>query len=143
MWHLFHIRFALSFGLDALKNREAVTQLHREGILFSVTPMENVEDPTGPPPNIAFLEILAEFTNKLLKQDKKVVLAYLDKRITTSMPSSHGEDWQPLMMYRNSLMHGEGELPTMTSKRPYTRKRRAGEDEDEADDDEGSEYQHH
>ena len=24
-------RFALSFGLDALKNREAVTALHREG----------------------------------------------------------------------------------------------------------------
>ena len=26
-------RFALSFGLDALKNREAVTALHREGNL--------------------------------------------------------------------------------------------------------------
>ena len=61
-------RFALSFGLDALKNREAVTQLHREGILFSVTPMENPDDPTGPPPNLPFLEIVTEFTNKLLKQ---------------------------------------------------------------------------
>lgn len=80
-------RFALSFGLDALKNREAVTQLHREGILFSVNPMENPNDPTGPPPNIAFLEIVTEFTNKLLKQDKKVVLQYLDKRISSAMPS--------------------------------------------------------
>ena len=80
-------RFALSFGLDALKNREAVTQLHREAILFSVTPMENPNDPTGPPPNLAFLEIAAEFTNKLLKQDKKVVLSYLDKRISEGMPS--------------------------------------------------------
>lgn len=25
-------RFALSFGLDALKNREAVTSLHQEGL---------------------------------------------------------------------------------------------------------------
>ena len=40
-------------------------------------------------------------------QDKKVVMGYLDKRITTAMPSSHGEDWQPLMLYRNSLMHGK------------------------------------
>ena len=80
-------RFALSFGLDALKNREAVTELHREGILFSVTPIENPNDPTGPPPNIAFLEIVTEFTNKFLKQDKKVVLNYLDKRISSAMPS--------------------------------------------------------
>lgn len=66
-------RFALSFGLDAVKNREAITALHREGILFSVNPLENSEDPTGPPPNLPFLEILTEFTNKLLKQDKRVV----------------------------------------------------------------------
>jgi cohesin complex subunit SA-1/2 len=69
-------RFALSFGLDAVKNREAITALHREGILFSVNPLENSEDPTGPPPNLPFLEILTEFTNKLLKQDKRVVYVY-------------------------------------------------------------------
>ena len=65
-------RFALSFGLDALKNREAVTSLHREGILVAATPLENPLDAAGAPPNLAFLEILTEFTNKLLKQDKKV-----------------------------------------------------------------------
>ena len=43
---------------------------------------------------------------------------------------SHGEDWQPLHLYRNSLVHGEGELPTVTSKRPYMRKRKAGDDDD-------------
>lgn len=128
-------RFALSFGLDALKNREAVTQLHREGILVAVNPMENPEDPTAAPPNLPFLEILTEFTNKLLKQDKKVVLSYLDKRIASATPSSHGEDWQPLLMYRNSLVHGEGELPTVTSKRPYTRKRKIDDDGDDDDDD--------
>jgi len=64
-----------------------VTQLHREGILFAVNPQENPDDPAGPPPNLPFLEILSEFTNKLLKQDKKVVLDYLDKRIGSGMPS--------------------------------------------------------
>jgi len=130
-------RFALSFGLDALRNREAVTQLHREAILFALTPLENPDDPAGSPPNVAFLEIASEFTNKLLKQDKKVVLGYLDKRVSSaaSVPSSHGEDWQPLHMYRNSLISGEGELPAAVSKRPYTRvrKRKAGEDDDEED----------
>lgn len=67
-------RFALSFGLDAIKNREAITALHREGILFAVERAESVEDPTGPPHNLPFLEILTEFTNKLLKQDKRIVL---------------------------------------------------------------------
>ena len=80
-------RFALSFGLDALKNREAVTALHREGILLACNPLENPADPTGPPPNLSFLEILTEFSNKLLKQDKKVVLNYLDKRIEGATPS--------------------------------------------------------
>jgi cohesin complex subunit SA-1/2 len=49
-----------------------VTSLHREGILVAATPLDNPQDPAGAPPNIAFLEILTEFTNKLLKQDKKV-----------------------------------------------------------------------
>merc|ERR1712020_203970 len=124
-------RFALSFGLDALKNREAVAQLHREGILLAVNPLENPDDPTAPPPNLPFLEILTEFTNKLLKQDKKVVLNYLDQRIGDAMPPSCGEDWQPLLMYRNSLVHGKGEMPAITAKRPHAGKRGAGDDEEE------------
>lgn len=124
-------RFALSFGLDAVKNREAITALHREGILFSVDPLENVEDPTGPPPNLPFLEILTEFTNKLLKQDKRVVLNFLDRRIATGMPSSRGEDWQPLLMYRNSLVHGETDQPLVTSKRAYGRKKKENLEEEE------------
>ena len=84
--------------------------------MFSVNPLENPDDPTGAPPNLAFLEILTEFTGKLLKQDKKVcltnsvtemitallqvVLGYLDKRVAGGVPNSRGEDWQPLLMYR-------------------------------------------
>lgn len=116
-------RFALSFGLDAVKNRDAITALHREGILFSVNPLENPNDPTGPPPNLAFLEILSEFTNKLLKQDKRVVLQFLDHRVGSATPSSQGAHWQPLYSYRNSLMHGESDHPAPTAKRAYTRKR--------------------
>lgn len=68
-------RFALSFGLDAVKNREAIIALHRAGILFAVTQStdETEADPYAAPPCLLFLEILNEFTNKLLKQDKRVV----------------------------------------------------------------------
>jgi len=60
-----------------LKNREAMAALHREGVLFAVGTDEGIiqDDPSVPPPHVAFLEILAEFTNKLLKQDKRIVYA--------------------------------------------------------------------
>lgn len=127
-------RFALSFGLDAIKNREVVTALHRAGILFA-TQNHSPDDP-NPPQNILFLEVLNEFTNKLLKQDKKVVLNFLDRRIAmTNMPSSNSDDWQPLLNYRNSLLHGESDqaaTPVVVNKKVYTRKGKksqAGEEE--------------
>lgn len=51
-------------------------------------------------------------------------LNYLDRRVTAGMPSSRGEDWQPLLMYRNSLVHGETDQPLVTSKRAYYRKKK-------------------
>ncbi|KAK2720377.1 cohesin subunit SA-1-like isoform X2 [Artemia franciscana] len=133
-------RFALSFGLDAVKNREAVTALHREGILFAVTPLENPDDPTGTPPNIGFLEIVAEFTNKLLKQDKKIVLQYLDKRLGFGVPSSRNDEWQSLIVYRNGLIHGEGDGAPVPSKRAYHRKKNETDDEEDQDDYEDLDY---
>lgn len=54
--------------------------LHREGVLFAVGTDEGIvqDDPSVPPPHVAFLEILAEFTNKLLKQDKRIVYVYFE-----------------------------------------------------------------
>ncbi|XP_074657928.1 cohesin subunit SA-2-like isoform X2 [Tubulanus polymorphus] len=120
-------RFALSFGLDQVKNRQAVAAMHKEGILFSLNPLENPEDPRGPPPNLAFLEILCEFTNKLMKQDKRVVVMYLDKHLAGGMPSTRSEDWAPLLTYRNSLVQGDTE-PTMnpTMKNPPGRPPKGG-----------------
>lgn len=50
------------------------------------------------------------------------------------MPSSRGEDWQPLLLYRNSLVHGETDVLPTTSKRAYGRKRKEIEDDHEMDD---------
>ncbi|XP_074605463.1 stromal antigen isoform X2 [Brevipalpus obovatus] len=126
-------RFALSFGLDNQKNRDAVARLHREGIHFCFEKLDNPYDPLGPPPNLPFLEILSEFSNKLMKQDKKVVLSYLDKCVQSALPGIHNDEWQPLMTYRSSLIqHNEFDLPLNRAPgRQYRGKRRARENEDE------------
>lgn len=115
-------RFALTFGFDAIKNREPIIALHRAGILFAVGDVP--EDPVAAPKRLLFLEVLNEFNHKLLKQDKKVILNFLDRRISPGMPSSKPEEYQPLTLYRNSLVHGETDQPPVSSKRVYARKRR-------------------
>ncbi|CAI9736491.1 cohesin subunit SA-1 isoform X1 [Octopus vulgaris] len=116
-------RFSLSFGLDQVKNREAVAAMHKEGILFSLTPVSNAADPKGMPPNLSFLEILCEFTNKLMKQDKKTVLNYLDKHLPMGVPTDRSDnESQPLIAYRNSLVQGEHEIHPITL-RQATQKR--------------------
>jgi cohesin complex subunit SA-1/2 len=55
-------------------------------------------------------------------------LTFLDRHIAAGMPSSCGEDWQPLLLYLNSLVHGETDQPPVTSKRAYScKKEYAGE----------------
>ncbi|XP_076097858.1 cohesin subunit SA-2-like isoform X2 [Mytilus galloprovincialis] len=114
-------RFALSFGLDAVKNREAVAAMHKEGILFSLSRPDDHRDHSGPPPYLTFLEILSEFTNKLMKPDRRVVLAYLDKNLPDGGISST-EDWQSLIAYRNSLLQGESEVHPVTLKQASARR---------------------
>lgn len=106
-------RFALTFGLDQIKTREAVATLHkwdlsafsslnwthqtdsenfkawlssclvfsssssssvnlRDGIEFAFK-YQNPRGPEFPPINLAFLEVLSEFSSKLIRQDKKTV----------------------------------------------------------------------
>lgn len=137
-------RFALSFGLDATKNREAIASLHRAGIHFALShPTEQFEDPSSAPPCLLFLEILCEFTNKLLKQDKKVVLAFLDHTTGGAIPSSRVSDWQPLTQYRAALIHGE-ESGATAAKKAYTKRKRDDHDEEEdMEIDHDESFEHH
>ncbi|XP_017860100.1 PREDICTED: cohesin subunit SA-1 [Drosophila arizonae] len=127
-------RFALTFGFDALKNRESVAAIHRGGIYFAAN--KQPDDPVRAPTRILFLEVLNEFNYKLLKQDKKVIMAFLDKVIPPGMPSSRAEEWQPLILYRNSLLHGETDQAPVVTRRAYTRKRRDHDEDDEEEEDE-------
>ncbi|XP_050821312.1 cohesin subunit SA-1 isoform X2 [Gopherus flavomarginatus] len=98
-------RFALTFGLDQIKTREAVATLHKDGIEFAFK-YQNQKGQEYPPPNLAFLEVLSEFSSKLLRQDKKTVHSYLEKFLTEQMMERREDIWLPLISYRNSLVTG-------------------------------------
>ncbi|XP_063075229.1 cohesin subunit SA-1a isoform X2 [Engraulis encrasicolus] len=98
-------RFALTFGLDQIKTREAVATLHKDGIEFAFK-YPSPKGPEYPPTNLAFLEVLSEFSSKLLRQDKKTVHAYLEKFLTEHMMERREDVWLPLISYRNSLLTG-------------------------------------
>ncbi|RXM29835.1 Cohesin subunit SA-1 [Acipenser ruthenus] len=101
-------RFALTFGLDQIKTREAVATLHKDGIEFAFK-YQNPKGPEFPPPNLAFLEVLSEFSSKLLRQDKKTVHSYLEKFMSEQMMERREDVWLPLISYRNSLLTGGDE----------------------------------
>uniref|UniRef100_A0A672QBP2 Cohesin subunit SA n=1 Tax=Sinocyclocheilus grahami TaxID=75366 RepID=A0A672QBP2_SINGR len=101
-------RFALTFGLDQIKTREAVATLHKDGIEFAFK-YQNPKGPEYPPANLAFLEVLCEFSSKLLRQDKKTVHSYLEKFMTEQMMERREDIWLPLISYRNSLLTGGDE----------------------------------
>uniref|UniRef100_A0A8C4ZK27 Cohesin subunit SA n=1 Tax=Gadus morhua TaxID=8049 RepID=A0A8C4ZK27_GADMO len=109
-------RFALTFGLDQIKTREAVATLHKDGIEFAFK-FQNPRGAELPPINLAFLEVLSEFSSKLLRQDKKTVHSYLEKFMSETMSERREDVWLPLISYRNSLLTGgdEGDRMSVTS----------------------------
>uniref|UniRef100_A0A8C1N7R8 Cohesin subunit SA n=1 Tax=Cyprinus carpio TaxID=7962 RepID=A0A8C1N7R8_CYPCA len=69
-------RFSLTFGLDQIKTREAIAMLHKDGIEFAFKE-PSPQGEGGPPLNLAFLDILSEFSSKLLRQDKKTTHVFI------------------------------------------------------------------
>uniref|UniRef100_A0A3B3Y4F2 Cohesin subunit SA n=1 Tax=Poecilia mexicana TaxID=48701 RepID=A0A3B3Y4F2_9TELE len=98
-------RFSLTFGLDQLKTREAIAMLHKDGIEFAFKE-PSPQGEGGPPLNLPFLDILSEFSSKLLRQDKRTVHMYLERFMTFQMALQRDDCWLPLISYRNSLQAG-------------------------------------
>ncbi|NXK73360.1 STAG2 protein, partial [Amazona guildingii] len=95
-------RFSLTFGWDPVKSRESVAMIHKEGIEFAFQGANGVHGKCLPP-NLSFLLIISEFSSKLLKPDKRLVYAYLQRYVAEPLPC-RGDEWQPLISYRNSLL---------------------------------------
>ncbi|XP_057204848.1 cohesin subunit SA-2 isoform X1 [Triplophysa rosa] len=105
-------RFSLTFGLDQLKTREAIAMLHKDGIEFAFKE-PNPQGDGYPPLHLAFLDILSEFSSKLMRQDKRTVHMYLERFMTFQMALQREDCWLPLISYRNSLQAG-GDDDTMS-----------------------------
>uniref|UniRef100_A0A7N8YBD2 Cohesin subunit SA n=1 Tax=Mastacembelus armatus TaxID=205130 RepID=A0A7N8YBD2_9TELE len=124
-------RFSLTFGLDQVKTRDAIAMLHKDGIEFAFKE-PSPQGEGGPPLNLAFLDILSEFSSKLMRQDKRTVCSfclcdipllpshmYLERFMTFQMALQREDCWLPLISYRNSLQAG-GDDDTMSVMSGYS-----------------------
>ncbi|ETE60106.1 Cohesin subunit SA-3, partial [Ophiophagus hannah] len=96
-------QFSLLFGLHQLQNRPALVALHKDGIKFAF------EEPASPSAglgliNLPFLELLSEFSPRLLPPDKALLLAYLKTTGQAHFSGSRDEPcWPSLLLYQHSL----------------------------------------
>lgn len=56
-------------GFDQLKFRQPLVGIHRDGIKFALACEEEGEE-EAPPPHLAFLDVLSEFSYRLLDVDR-------------------------------------------------------------------------
>ncbi|KAI1710149.1 STAG domain-containing protein [Ditylenchus destructor] len=101
-------KFALSFGPDIARNREAIVMIHKDGIghAFDVEAQRRLKIKNPQPSSVSFLDVLVDFSPKLAGQDKNVILHYLEKHCPVKPEPPSPEDdsfWQPYWNYRNSL----------------------------------------
>lgn len=95
-------RFALSYG-DLPKFRECLVLIHRNGIKFVFQDFSRTSE-TATPPYLTYLNILREFSGKLLQPDRKTVFSYLQKHTTEHVIDHRNKHWLPLIYYRASLL---------------------------------------
>ncbi|XP_039871877.1 cohesin subunit SA-1 isoform X3 [Simochromis diagramma] len=88
-------RLAMSFGIDLHRVRKPLVALHMDGIRFAFRDPQEGEQPN---PNVAFLEILSEFSFKLLQPDR----AQLAEFLKSACPSA-ALSWPPVKLYQRSL----------------------------------------
>ncbi|XP_053575453.1 cohesin subunit SA-3 [Bombina bombina] len=96
-------QFALLFGPDQLRIRQDIVLLHKEGIKFC---LRDPQTPGKRSQNLRFLDILSEFSPKLIKQDKRVILEYLEQTCKQYLPPQISDDdylLSPLLAYKRSL----------------------------------------
>ncbi|XP_023444166.2 cohesin subunit SA-3 [Dasypus novemcinctus] len=115
-------RFALSFGPQQLQNRDLLVTLHKEGIKFSFSEIPPAGS-SGQPPNLAFLELLSEFSPRLFHQDKQLLLSYLEKCLqrVSQVPS---RPWSPVTTYWHSLNPLENAAEASPQGHPRSKRRR-------------------
>ncbi|KAL7305350.1 hypothetical protein TKK_0002478 [Trichogramma kaykai] len=94
-------KFALLFGPNISDNSAAMLDFHREGILFAVTSLDEIDVYSSEVTlNLPFFDILHEFVVKVPKTTKKSILQFLDAHLKVGK----GKEFKPMQRYRNSLL---------------------------------------
>ncbi|KAF1384988.1 hypothetical protein PFLUV_G00125940 [Perca fluviatilis] len=88
-------RLAMSFGIDLHRVRKPLVALHMDGVRFAFRePREGEEQHM----NVTFLEILSEFSFKLLQPDRTKLAAFVKSECPSAALS-----WPSVRMYQRSL----------------------------------------
>lgn len=97
-------KFCLSFGPEAsVKSRDAILAIHQESITYA-NEINLDRNEQKAPVNLAFLEVIIEFSSRLTQQDKKIILTDLDKVFAKRANKIESNNWMPYYTYRLSLM---------------------------------------
>ncbi|XP_051810659.1 cohesin subunit SA-1 [Acanthochromis polyacanthus] len=89
-------RLAMSFGIDLQRVRQPLLALHKDGICFAFRGSPEGEEQHV---NVAFLEILSEFSFKLLQQDRAQLTDFLKSQCPSAALS-----WPSVRVYQRSLV---------------------------------------
>ncbi|XP_049323894.1 cohesin subunit SA-3 isoform X4 [Astyanax mexicanus] len=107
-------RLAMSFGINLQLIRKPLLTLHQDGIQFAVRRADDDDEGS----NLRFLEILSEFSFKLVLQDRTQLLNYL-RSVCGGVSSSS------VMMYERSLRLGSrNTAPRSPNQTPAKKRRR-------------------
>ncbi|XP_071888339.1 cohesin subunit SA-3-like isoform X3 [Anas platyrhynchos] len=104
-------RLSLFFGPRPQPNRQVLLRLHRDGIAFAL--QEGPEGgpgghPGGAPLYLPFLEVLSEFSPRLLPPDRALLLTHLQQSCQQlGMTPPERSPWPPLAAYHRSLQPPE------------------------------------
>ncbi|XP_015705974.1 cohesin subunit SA-3, partial [Coturnix japonica] len=98
-------RLALHFGPRAQPYRRELLQLHRAGIAFALQGGPG-GGPGGAPLHLPFLEVLAEFSPRLLHSDRSLILSHLR---SVSCWRWGVTWWPPVLTYTHSLLPPSGD----------------------------------
>ncbi|XP_027027588.1 cohesin subunit SA-3 isoform X1 [Tachysurus fulvidraco] len=112
-------KLAMSFGVTLQHIRQPLIALHQDGIRFALR-----EADASDHPNLRFLEILSEFSHKLLKQDRAQLLNYVHSSCEKAGVSVNAVC---VSMYERSLRSGSREAPAVSPPHTPAKRRRTSE----------------
>ncbi|KAJ1345597.1 hypothetical protein KIN20_000168 [Parelaphostrongylus tenuis] len=98
-------KFAAAFSSDHSLNRDVVNLIIRRGIDYVFVNYDDNESRQGTltPIGMHYLDVIIEFNENLIREDKVQVMRYLDQYGPPTLPPSKDSAWKSYRLYRNSL----------------------------------------